>query len=137
MIDPRPRAAPQKCVRLLLAEDEWLIVERIERALSGSRYVIAAKAPSLDQALHLASTGGFDAAILDGNLGGERTVSLAERLRHNDIPFLLLTTYGPAARSAQLAAGLRSKPFTGEALVLALETLMLDYNRLDQRPFAG
>lgn len=137
MIDPRPRPAPQQSVRLFLAEDEWLIVELIERALSGSRYIVVAKAPSLDQALHLAGTGGFDAAILDGNLGGEHTIGLAERLQHDGIPFLLLTACLPAARSAQLAAGVMSKPFTGEALVLALDTLMADYNRLDQRPFAG
>ena len=126
MIDPRPRPASQHSVRLLLAEDEWLIVEHIERALSGSRYIVAAKASSLDQGLHLAGTGAFDAAILDGNLGGERTVGLAERLRLDGIPFLLLTAYGPAARSAQLAACVMSKPFTGEALVVGLDTLMTD-----------
>lgn len=109
-------------VRLLVVEDEWLIVERIEQALAGSSYIVAAKTPSLDEALQIATTSSFDAAILDGNLDGERTVGLAERLQREGVPFLFLTAYGTAPHG-MLEAPVMPKPFSREALLAALDRI--------------
>jgi DNA-binding response OmpR family regulator len=118
-------------IRLLLAEDEWLIVERIERALEGSRYQIAAKAANLRDALRLLDTETFDAAVLDGNLDGDRTWSLAERLRRAGTPFLLLTAYASADRPHSAAgAPAIAKPFAAEALRCALDQLIADQSEL-------
>lgn len=127
------RSAPHQCLRLLLAEDEWLIVERIERALIGSRYTIAAKTPSLDEAMRLAGTVPFDAAILDGNLDGERTIGLADRLRLARVPFLLLTAYG-SEPIRTIVAPVVTKPFAGVALLAALDLLTTDQKPLDRGP---
>jgi CheY-like chemotaxis protein len=118
-------------IRLLLAEDEWLIVDRIERALSGSRYRIAAKAANLHDALRLIDTKEFDAAILDGNLDGDRTWALAEKLRCTGTPCLLLTAYArancppSAGRTCVLA-----KPFSAVALLSALDLLITGQTEL-------
>jgi DNA-binding response OmpR family regulator len=118
-------------VRLLLAEDEWLIVDRIEHALEGSRYQIAAKAASLRDAVRLLDTEAFDVAVLDGNLDGDRTWSLAERLRRTGTPFLLLTAYTSADRPPSAAgAPALVKPFAAEALRSALDLLIAGQSKL-------
>ena len=125
-------------VRLLVAEDEWLILDRIERALDGSRYAIVAKAPSLQHALRLADEATFDAAVLDGNLDGQLTAALATRLRAIRIPVLMLTAYAGSTRPPLPAgAPMLMKPFSGEALVSALDRLIGDHSPLDHRPNAG
>ena len=112
-------------IRLLLAEDEWLIVDRIERALAGSRYIIAAKTPSLDVALRLLDTIRFDAAVLDGNLDGDRTSALAQRLHAAGTPFLMLTAYSGAVRAlTPCQAPVLAKPFARSALLAALNLLI-------------
>src|SRR5262245_36948698 len=114
-------------IRLLLAEDEWLIADRVERALEGSRYRIAAKAASLRDAQRLLDTERFDAVLLDGNLDGDRTWSLADRLRSAGTPFLFLTAYATGDRLPSAAgAPVLIKPFAAEALRSALDLLITD-----------
>jgi DNA-binding response OmpR family regulator len=115
-------------IRLLLAEDEWLIVDRIERALEGSRYRVAAKAANLRDAERILDTETFDAAVLDGNLDGDRTWSLADRLRCAGTPVLLLTAYAQRDRPPSAAdAPVLVKPFAAEALRSALDLLIIDH----------
>ncbi len=119
-------------VRLLLAEDEWLIADQIERALTGSRYEIVAKAASLIDALRLADMARFDAAVLDGNLGGTKTWALARKLQCAGTPFLLLTAelstdHPRLAKSIPALA----KPFAAETLLAALDLLITDHKNLN------
>lgn len=112
-------------VRLLVAEDEWLIVEHLARTLAGSRYEIAAKAATVTAALGLLSSIGFDAAILDGNLSGEHTGSVATQLQAVGIPFLLLTAYAPELYVDRWGnAPMLQKPFSKKMLVAALDQLI-------------
>ena len=122
-----PNSRPENKVRrLLVAEDEWLIVDRIERALAGSRFQIAGKAASVDRALSLLDGQHFDAAILDGNLAGERTVALASRLAAAGIPFLLLTAYAPGQHLLPWGdAPVLTKPFAIKTLQAAVERLFV------------
>lgn len=117
-------AAPPRSMRLLLAEDEWLIVERIESALEGTRYAVTAKAPSVSTVMQTLDAQTFDAAILDGNLDGERTDTVAERLRGAGTPFLMLTAYCENDRIFPARVPLLVKPFAAEALLEALDNLI-------------
>lgn len=118
-----PAQAPIR--RLLVAEDEWLIVDRIAQALAGSRFEIAAKAASVERALDLLAARPFDAAILDGNLAGERTAVVAERLRAAGVPFLLLTAYAPGRQLLPWGeAPVLCKPFAVKALFAAVDGLV-------------
>ncbi len=67
----------------------------------------------------------FDAAILDGNLAGERTATVANHLRAAGIPFLLLTAYSPDPQLlAWGEAPMLTKPFAVKALLAAVINLV-------------
>lgn len=128
------RSGTEGARRVLLVEDEWLIVSQIEAALRKTDLAITARAATLSEACHLADTTSIEIAILDCNLDGEDTRPLAERLASAGIPVLLVSAYGTprsALRSPLMEA--LSKPFSEESLLAALDRLTNDQNGLDQR----
>ncbi|MDX2156444.1 MAG: response regulator [Hyphomicrobiaceae bacterium] len=111
-------------LKLLVAEDEWLILSLIADALAGSRFEIAERTASVADSLRLIDGHHFDAAVLDANLGGESSQPVAARLQATGVPFLLLTAYASdrLGRSFGVAPRL-IKPFTQERLRAALAAL--------------
>jgi CheY-like chemotaxis protein len=65
----------------------------IEDMLGELGCAVAATAASLDEAVALARTGDFDAAILDVNLGNERSYPVADVLKERGTPFVFSTGY--------------------------------------------
>ena len=75
----------------LVVEDEFLIALDIESILEGGGAQVKT-ANRVDQALGLIkSDGPFDAAVLDLKLERETSVTIAERLQANNVPFVFLT----------------------------------------------
>lgn len=78
--------------RVLVVEDEWLLASSLAAELSSVQLELVGPAAT-EKALDLIEQHKPDAAILDGNLGGEFAYGVAHALRARDIPFLFLTGY--------------------------------------------
>lgn len=77
--------------RILVVEDESLIVMMLEDILSELGYVVAATAQSVDEAMAELDANSFDAVILDVNLGAEQSWPIAAFLKQRAIAFVLST----------------------------------------------
>lgn len=101
-----------------------MIAMLIEDMLSDLGCVAVGPAYNAARALELIETERFDAAILDVNLGGQRTTSIAEALRHKGIPFFFATGYGPGSIATQFSnQAVLTKPFRQNELEIALKRL--------------
>jgi CheY-like chemotaxis protein len=80
--------------RILLVEDEYLIVVAMEGWLSQAGLVVVGPVPSVEQALALIEDEGdaLDGAVLDVNLGcGETAYPIADKLNELGVPYLFAT----------------------------------------------
>jgi DNA-binding response OmpR family regulator len=68
--------------RLLIVEDEYLVASSLLKALENDGATVFGPVSDLERALEVveASTFGFDAAILDVNLGGDMVYPVAATL---------------------------------------------------------
>jgi CheY-like chemotaxis protein len=80
--------------RVLIVEDEPVVAMCLEDMLDDLGCVTIGPASRLAEGLALASEVALDAAILDINLGGERSTAIAEMLRSRAIPFAFASGYG-------------------------------------------
>ncbi|MDQ4087792.1 MAG: response regulator [Pseudomonadota bacterium] len=106
---------------ILVVEDEPIVAMMIEDLLEELGARALGPARSNAQALHLAETSAIDAAILDVNLGDERSYEVAERLRERGVPFVFATGYGTAGCERFALVETVRKPFDGDQLAAALE----------------
>lgn len=81
--------------RVLLIEDEPLVVLDLSSELEDAGAQIVAIARTLPEALKAAQNERIDLAVLDGNLNGESVVDVAEVLSRRGIPFCFVSGYGP------------------------------------------
>lgn len=79
--------------RVLVVEDEYFIADAMERGLRREGAIVLGPAPSVAEALALLGKEAVDAAILDLNLGDEKTYPIAEALAARGVPFLFTTGY--------------------------------------------
>ena len=80
--------------RILVVEDEYLIAEDVRDELEGAGAIVVGPAPTVGRALRLiADEPALDAAVLDVNLGSEKSFPIAEALKARAIPFLFATGY--------------------------------------------
>jgi len=101
---------------ILVVEDEMLLAMMIEGMLTdlGYRVIMAAR---VAKATGLAATEAIDCAILDVNLNGVTSYSVASELRLRDIPFVFATGYGEAGLHADYhGSPMLSKPFSQQEL---------------------
>lgn len=107
--------------KVLLVEDESLIVMLIEDALADLGCEIAGVASRFDDAVTKARTLAFDLAVLDVNLNGLRTFPIAEIMTARNIPFVFATGYGSTSVPENLkSAPVLQKPFAAADLAQAL-----------------
>ena len=108
-------------LRVLLVEDEALIIMLVEDALADTGCEIAGVASRFDDAFTKAQTLDFDVAILDVNLNGLRTFPIAEAIKARGIPFVFATGYGATSVPDGLnAVPILQKPFASRDLERAL-----------------
>jgi|SRR5687768_14339051 DNA-binding response OmpR family regulator len=114
-----------KTARLLLIEDEALILLNVKSMLSDMGWEVAGTAAKIDAALHLAQTGSFDAAIVDINLDGAMTYPVADILREREIPFAFTTGYGRTAIDHSYSGvPILHKPFSPDQLQAVVSRLL-------------
>ena len=107
---------------VLIVEDESLIAMMLEDFLDSMGHQIAGTCESVPEAMERVGAGGFDVAILDVNLKGERIWPVADRLRDMGIPYILATGgHIEPPPAAHAAAPVLSKPFTIDAIEPALD----------------
>jgi CheY-like chemotaxis protein len=111
--------------RIFLVEDEGLVALMIEDMLEELGLKVVASAAHLTKACELATSGSFDLALLDINLGGEFVFPVARILRDRKIPFLFSTGYGgPSLNEEFRDAPAIGKPFSIDQLNEKLRTLL-------------
>jgi CheY-like chemotaxis protein len=111
--------------RVLVVEDEMLILLMIEDMLEDLGFAAVTAAATIDQALGLIDTQAFDVAMLDLNLQGEKSYPVADRLAARGVPFLFSTGYGHYG--LQEGYGDRpvlNKPFQQQELAVMLRSLL-------------
>jgi CheY-like chemotaxis protein len=117
--------------RVLVVEDEFLIALDIEQILAGLGCIVIGPAPSVARALALIDREAPDFAILDVNLGRERSAPVAEALRARGVPFALATGHNSRQlpEAVFLDAPHLGKPLDHHLLVRALARLWDDPDR--------
>jgi CheY-like chemotaxis protein len=106
---------------ILIVEDEPLIAMMLEDFLDSLGHTVAATCDTVSDALARVGQGGFDVAIIDVNLNGERVWPVADRLAAQGVPYILATG-GHIEPPPPEHAGVPvlSKPFTLDAIAPAL-----------------
>lgn len=109
-------------LRVLLVEDEMLVCMDLEDMLAEFGCIVVGPAARVNQALDIIEREPFDVAVLDVNLGSERSYPIAERLSARGVPFLLSTGYADVEPAYQDRPRLQ-KPFSEQQLAKALAEL--------------
>ncbi|PWC39242.1 response regulator [Azospirillum sp. TSO35-2] len=86
--------APLTDLTVLIVEDEPLIAMSLEDVLVDQGVTCLGPAGSVAAAFVMIDAGGFDIALLDVNLRGERVDAVADRLAAAGIPFVFTTGHG-------------------------------------------
>jgi CheY-like chemotaxis protein len=111
--------------RVLVVEDEMMVVMLIEDMLADLGCASVTSAATVDQALVLIDTQAFDAAMLDMNLNGTKSHDVADALAARGVPFVFSTGYSNLEmKDAYRARPVLKKPFMYEALVEILTRLL-------------
>jgi CheY-like chemotaxis protein len=112
---------------VLVVEDEGLVAMMIEDAITAAGGTLTAVCSSVQKALSVIGAPGtrIDVALLDLNLGGEKSYPVAAALAERGVPFAFSTGYSadglaPEWRSAPAI----QKPFMEADLVAVLERAM-------------
>jgi len=114
-------------MKILIIEDEVKTIDYLKRGLTEQGYSVDAATDGLD-GLHLASTGDYDAIILDIMLPGLDGISLLKSLRpSNNTPVIMLTAKDTvASRLEGFQAGADDylvKPFSFLELLARLQVI--------------
>ena len=121
-------------MKILIIEDEVKTIDYLKRGLTEQGYSVDAATDGLD-GLHLASTGDYDAIILDIMLPGLDGISLLKSLRpSNNTPVIMLTAKGDERDELQgFDLGVDeyiTKPFSPKILVARVEAILRRSNLL-------
>jgi CheY-like chemotaxis protein len=79
--------------RVLLVEDEMLVVWLLEDMLADLGCTVIGPASSVNQALAMIDTEVIDAVVLDVNLNGQVSYPIADALAARGVPFVFSTGY--------------------------------------------
>ncbi|QIG79495.1 response regulator [Stakelama tenebrarum] len=110
--------------KIFIVEDEPVVAMCLEDILLDFGCSIIGPVGRLSEGLVIAEAVEADAAILDVNLGGERSDAIASVLRARGIPYILATGYGATANTGEHIVPLVSKPYCEEQLRSALESVI-------------
>jgi len=109
--------------RVLVVEDEPVVAMCLEDILEALGCVTVGPASRLCEGMALAEAGGIDAAILDINLGGERSTGIAQALLGQGVPFAFASGYGAAPEGFE-GPPLIEKPYREADIVAALTAML-------------
>jgi DNA-binding response OmpR family regulator len=110
--------------RILIIEDEWMIVDLMDNLLREFGYTVAGTAHNIHSARHEIAKRNYDAVLLDIGLGDEHSPELADLLKDAGTPFAFVTGYDHAAATRHADVPLLHKPFSPTQLIEQLEKLI-------------
>ncbi|QQO14995.1 response regulator [Bradyrhizobium diazoefficiens] len=124
MIPASPDGSAEIPSDVLIVEDDPIIAIDFEDRLLGFGVTSVRSVGSVAQALATISARAPDFALLDVELGREKSFAVAERLAAAQIPFVFVTGYGAETRiPAEFKMRPRlQKPCSSEALEIALRS---------------
>lgn len=103
--------------RILVIEDEMLVLIMIEDMLADLGCASVTAAATVAQALTLIEAQAFDIAMLDMNLNGDKTYAVADALATHGVPFVFSTGYsGHSMKEAYRDRPILKKPFMDRQL---------------------
>lgn len=107
--------------RVLVVEDEMLVLMNIEDMLADLGCESVSVAATVSQALALIDSQAFDAAMVDVNLDGSNSYPVADALAAYGVPFVFSTGYS----GQSMKDGYRDRPVLGKPYRIAelVETL--------------
>jgi DNA-binding response OmpR family regulator len=112
-------------MRILLAEDEFLVGLVLEDDLRRAGYAVSGPFATLASAMEAARREVFDLAVLDINLGGEMVFPLADELEARGIPYILLSGYSAMHLPERFRSAPRSaKPHDPASLIREVQRLV-------------
>jgi CheY-like chemotaxis protein len=121
--------------RVLVVEDEYLVAALIEHMLESAGCIVMGPIPRVPEALVAIHNDGYDAAVLDVNLAGERINPVADALSERDVPFMFVTGYGANALPREYAERPHiGKPFRMAQLLGMLSSILKCDGHLAARP---
>ena len=110
-----------KSRRILVVEDSPVVAPFTADLLEDIGYVVVGPAPNMAVARELIEAGGFDAALMDIHIRGERVFPLCEALEAKGVPFVLTSGYADWNMPNQWQDRPRlQKPYTLEDVQAAL-----------------
>lgn len=109
--------------RILVVEDEFMVAAMLADALEEAGAIVLGPAANLAEGLRLAGDGGFDLAVLDWNLGGERCTPLARALQEAGVGFVISSGYG-GVEPEFATAPIMPKPYDPQDLIVQLGQLL-------------
>lgn len=113
--------------RILVVEDEMLVLMNIETALEDLGCSAICSVASVAEALALLAKQRFDAAVVDVNLGREKSYPVADALNQLGVPFVFSTGYSDHGDRTDFEnRPVLRKPYTYAALIAAFEQLLPD-----------
>jgi CheY-like chemotaxis protein len=111
--------------RFLIVEDEPVVAMALEDMLLHLGCVVVGPALRLKAAVAFATTEPLDGAVLDINLGEDRSFPVAEILTRRNVPFLFATGYGYSGLEPPfIETPVLAKPYSLDALVGCLSTIL-------------
>jgi CheY-like chemotaxis protein len=113
--------------RVLVVEDEMLVLMAIEDMLTDLGCTSISVAGNLDKALALIASETFDLATLDVNLNGRNSYPAATALNDAGVPFAFSTGYGEHGVDEGFGRHLvLNKPYSNRNLVDVLTVLLAE-----------
>jgi CheY-like chemotaxis protein len=105
--------------RILIVDDEYMIALMAEELVRDLGGIPVGPVSTWKEAMQVARSGDFDAALLDVNLNGTQSEAVARELLARNIPFVVVTGYG-AVDWTGITAPVLMKPYDGPAIARAL-----------------
>ena len=125
LFGPAPIAAKRPKPRVLVVEDEALLVLLIEDMIIETGSEMVGVAGTLHDAIKLAHTAEADVALLDLNLKGELSYRAAEVLEYRGVPLVFMSGYGLRALSERFRnCPFLDKPFDEHSLERAINAAL-------------
>jgi CheY-like chemotaxis protein len=87
-VNPAPPPAA-----VLVVEDEFIVALGVEETLTKAGYRVLGPAPNVGAALRAIEAERPAAALVDVNLGGERSYAVADALEARGVPYAFVTGY--------------------------------------------
>jgi DNA-binding NtrC family response regulator len=110
--------------RILVVEDEPIVAMMLEDLLEDLGAVTVGPASTVSEASRLIDGHALNGAILDINLGTERSHAIALRLQDLGVPFIFATGYGTSAAGAFAETEIVEKPYRRDHVAAALRRAM-------------